>query len=311
MADGSESRKRRALELNERDEELDDTPKYADAETMAQRRIARVKRAPTIDAPPSLKGAFKAVAGISPAGAPALSKMFGPSDSSNNATTATTATGGSSDTSPGASNKNDNSNNNNNNKTTDGAVAAGTETGAGRSLFGGAFNFGGATNAFAAAKEQLAKAAVDAEREAPPHEKLAKGDVLAHAAPVTPSAEDVLACVSCKLFVFKSDTKSWVECGAGDAKVKRHDAPKAGEGEEVGKCRYRLIVRDGYALNLLLCSNFHLTKAEDTHVIFTVPKNDGVATYLVKYTGQQAAARGAEFTKTLKDSLKLSQDNSS
>ncbi|RNF02390.1 hypothetical protein TraAM80_06422 [Trypanosoma rangeli] len=335
MADDLERRKRRPLELTGRDEVLDNTPNYADAETMAQRRIVRVQRAPTGDAAPSLGGAFKAVPAISPAGGPTLFTKFLASDSANtnssSGATSAPATasllsdgktagslfagaknltfGVSSRSSTGVNDASDNSDKTN--KTHDSVVAAGHEEGAGTSLFGGTFKFGGAPNTFAAAKERMAKTAANTQEEAPAQEKPAPSAALAQADPVTPSTEDVLACVSCKLFIFKSETKSWAECGAGDAKVKRHNASKAEDGEEAGKCLYRLTVRDGYALNELLCSNFYLTKAEDTHVIFTVPKNNGVATYFVKYTGQQAEAHGAEFTKTLKESLKLAQEDSS
>ncbi|ESL08131.1 hypothetical protein TRSC58_04172 [Trypanosoma rangeli SC58] len=335
MTDDFELRKRRPLDLTDRDEVLDNTPKYADAETMAQRRIVRVQRAPAGDAVPSLKGAFKAVPGISQAGVQTLFTKFLSSDSANtnsssNATSAPATAplfsdgkaagslfagaknltfGVSSVSSPGLNDAGDNSDKTN--KIHDGVVAAGHEGDAGTSLFGGTFKFGGASNTFAAAKERMAKTAAATEEEAPAQEKPAPSAALAQADPVTPSTEDVLASVSCKLFVFKSETKSWAECGAGEAKVKRHNASKAGDGEEAGKCLYRLTVRDGYALNELLCSNFYLTKAEDTHVIFTVPKNNGVATYFVKYTGKQAEAHGAEFTKTLKESLKLAKEESS
>ncbi|EKF32698.1 hypothetical protein MOQ_003444 [Trypanosoma cruzi marinkellei] len=266
-----------------------------------------------------LKGAFRAVPGLAPTAAPSLSTKFGLSGS-NNATSGATFTlnkGGfaaagkpPSSVFTGAKNFTfgvGSSPSESNKDSTGGVFAVGNDAAAGMSSFGEKLNVNGARNAFAEAKERMAKTVAHEEEELPSEEKLATSDALAQAAPVTPLTEEILACASCKLFLFKLETKSWVECGAGDAKVKRRESTEATDGEKEGKKLYRLIVRDGYALNAPLCSNFHLTKADDTHVIFSIPKNGGVATYLVKYVGQQAAENGPKFTRKLKEALNLAQ----
>ncbi|EAN92981.1 hypothetical protein, conserved [Trypanosoma cruzi] len=321
MADGSEVRKRRPLEPNERDEVLDNTPKYADADTMAQRRIVRVQRTSVSDVVPSLKGAFKAVPGLAPTAAPSLSTNFGLSGSNSISSGANFALAkvsfpvvgeAPSSVLPGAKNFTfgvGSSPSESSKDNSGGMVAVGNDAAAGTSSSRETLNFNGARNVFAEAKERMAKTVADVEEEAPAEEKLATSDVLAQAAHVTPLTEEILACASCKLFLFKLETKSWVECGVGDAKLKRRESTEATDGEKGVKNLYRLIVRDGYALNAALSRNFHLTKADDTHVIFSIPKNDGVATYLVKYVGQQAAEHGPEFTKKLKEALKLAQED--
>ncbi|KEG13058.1 hypothetical protein DQ04_01241130 [Trypanosoma grayi] len=343
MEDELRLRKKRAIvEEGDRDEEqLDNTPKYADAATMAQRRIVRVRRdPPSSAAAPSLAGAFKAVTGITPTGAPTLATKFG-LGSDSNTTNSDTGGGGTSSsaittaaapsfssgfnsaltgsTAPvkfsfGINNnekkndtetkKEENDSNDNNESSIGGAKT---------SLFGGAFNFAGVVNSFAEAKERMAKAEDGVQETSTPPESnttttTATSDAFANAAPLIPSTGTVLASAPAKLFVFKLETKTWVECGAGDARVKQHVSPNAND--KATKNAYRLILRDGYDLNAVLCANFHVTKAEDTHLIFAMPVGDKVSTYLLKYTGPQAAARGAEFTKTLKETLKLAQDDS-
>ncbi|ORC85595.1 uncharacterized protein TM35_000342070 [Trypanosoma theileri] len=354
MADHPEMRKKRAL-TPDRDEELDNTPKYADQATMAARRVVRVRRStPQETAAPSLSGVFSAVSGISPASVPTLTTRFG-SDGDKNSNNSTgeknismpsfsfgeksTGSTSFSFTTPSAEKtsaetpkftfgvKNDNVTNTattttttnptatttttkDNNKDNNGTSSGGTST----TLFGGAFNFGGTVNSFLEAKEKMAKAGDAASETAPTSESPesnSTNDALANATPVIASTGEVLASIPAKLFVFKLESNSWVDCGAGDAKVKRHESENSKGDEKKQKYLYRLIVRDGYTLNAPLCSSFRLNKAEDTHVIFAMPSNDKITTYLLKYTGQQAATRGAEFTKTLKETLELAQANSS
>lgn len=320
-------RRKRLVESIGDDEQCEGTSTIADAETMAQRRIVRVRRPASSDVASSLSGAFKGVSGVLPAGAPALSTKFSFGDdkegSGGGVAPAATSALFSFSGKPAADNSagdqkfssfaspEKKSNDANGNNGGDGA-SRGEGGCAGSSLFGEAFKFNGVVSSFAEAKERMVKTRVEAPEKAAPQETLASSDALAKADPVASSTGDVLASMSCKLFVFKSEIKQWAECGAGVAKIKRHEFPAPGGGEETQtKYAYRLIVRDGYALNALLCSNFCLTKVEGTHIIFALPQNEKIVTYLLRFAGEQVAERGAEFIKTLKETLSLAQEISS
>nr|CCC93970.1 conserved hypothetical protein [Trypanosoma congolense IL3000] len=307
-------------------------PLYADAETMAKRRIVRVARPTQTGPPPSLGGAFKSLPNVGPVGAPALSTKFGFTDGNGlDGETATSSksdapfsfepksTGnfssllssslfggklavGTSHTAPDApAPAADNAN-------SDKKQEGNGEGPATKTLFGGSFNFSNAVNSFAAAKERISRASEedqigrsDMNNPVVP----APSEVLANTAPVSPPAGDVIASVSCKLYLFKPETKSWSDCGTGDAKIKRHALPVSeGDAEGSSKFCYRLIVRDGYALNALICDNFTLTKTEDSHAIVSFFIDGKPATYLLKYAGPQATEHGPAFSEKLKEALK-------
>ncbi|KAG8342832.1 hypothetical protein TRVL_06339 [Trypanosoma vivax] len=344
MAERPGVRTKRGLSPSE--EDVQNTSLYADSDTMAQRRIVRVRRSPPRYAPESLCGAFKAVSGVAPAGAPALTTKFGslsggavgsdagacgtvvpvsqfPSlgntmnkctESCGSFSFQATAPGGDSvalkkpRSDPGSVEDDKGTRV----EATFSNGAGNNGDSAGTSLFGPSFNFCSAASSFAEAKERMMKMVKESKDEEPVSASAStpsnKTNNLSTTVSVVASTGDVLASVPAKLYILKADTKSWSECGVGEARVKRHEFP-SGEGTTSGspRYRYRLIVRDGYALNALLCDGFHLTKAEGTHAIFSVATGEKITTYLLKYTGQQAAERGPIFSKTLIDSLKLAQ----
>ncbi|EAN78263.1 hypothetical protein, conserved [Trypanosoma brucei brucei TREU927] len=320
------------------DEDVGDKPAFADAETMAQRRIVRVVRTTPAGPPPSLGGIFKSLPSALPTGTPPLVTKFGSVASGSasssgisppplngafpfipkptegaapafampkvNAMTATdfSSTAAGTITNTGDGNKTDT-------KPEVGGGLAGTG-----SLFGGAHSFGNAVNSFVAAKERLAKAAEETDDKGATVDSPVSptpGDALANADPVSVATGEVVATIPSKLYLFKSDTKSWSDCGVGEAKIKKHES-NGGEDKSGGspKYFYRLIVRDGYALNTPLSKNFILTKSEDTHATFSFPVGTKVVTYLLKYTGANAAECGPAFSKALKETLKLAQEQS-
>lgn len=133
---------------------------------------------------------------------------------------------------------------------------------------------------------------------------------------MVPAPGEVLVSASTKLFAFIKEagagTGSWVERGAGEAKIKKQnrgsgesgaDATSATPSEEGQQPHevYRLLVRDGYSLNVTLIKGaLLLTKEEAKHIVFTVATKDGVVTYLLKFVGPNAEAASAQFTAELK-----------
>lgn len=168
---------------------------------------------------------------------------------------------------------------------------------------------------------------------------------------------EVLASGPSKLFRFDKPNNKWVECGEGEAKLKREKkllpsstttaektegtttplpsgadasvsssssaSPTDGNGQEEGEEVVRLLVRDGYSLNVIVAKGaFILTSSpssttagntnsssSDTknnvtekHLVFTVnSREDGVRHYLLKFTGSAAANNAKAFGDRLNE----------
>lgn len=184
-------------------------------------------------------------------------------------------------------------------------------------LFGaGAFNFGSAVSSFAEARKKM-----EEEREKHPGKEDGDagmsdaGDSEAEQSTpgfgggsVAVETGESLAVVPCKLFSFDKASKQWIERGIGDAKVKRQRVPLAGDGAGEDFV-YRLLVRDGYSLNVTIGKNrLVVSKVEPTHVIFTVPSSEGPVTYLLRFTGPNATEGGKAFAEELNRVVKVVDD---
>lgn len=126
-------------------------------------------------------------------------------------------------------------------------------------------------------------------------------DVLQGSSVVQPASGDVLVDVPSKLYGFDKATNQWVERGVGNAKIKKEDTTAAGGS---GGGVYRLLVRDGYALNVTIAKHqLVLSSTASHHVIFTIGTESGAAHHLLKFVGAQAEDNAKRFTEVLKTVL--------
>lgn len=167
---------------------------------------------------------------------------------------------------------------------------------------------------------------------------------------------EILASGPSKLFRFDKPNNKWVECGEGEAKLKREkkvlnpstttteekegdtnlptsssdasvpsssSSPTEGETEKETEDVVRLLVRDGYSLNVVVAKGaFILTsspssttsgnsndssfdtknRVTDKHLVFTVnTREEGVRHYLLKFTGAVAENNAKTFGERLKE----------
>lgn len=231
----------------------------------------------------------------------------------------------------------------------------------------GAFTFASAVSSFAEARKMVAeerqrKSNTEGEKgsggegsdekdgEAEKSEDPSSG-VFSSTSVIQPAPGEVMAQGNSKLYRFDKAGKNWVECGEGEAKIKKEKRAKKikregednaarttatatissstsveNEGEEEEEEVTRLLVRDGYSLNVVVKNGvFLLTPSSSSsgrtstseqastaggisnakkHIVFTVNSGDeGVMHYLLKFTGSAAEENAENFAVELKEAL--------
>ncbi|CCW63258.1 unnamed protein product [Phytomonas sp. EM1] len=200
-------------------------------------------------------------------------------------------------------------------------------------LFGSStFSFAGAVKSFVDARKRLEEdrknatennednalntEGDDAHHEAKDHESGDTADKFESHSIVARTGE-VLVSAPCKLFLFDSKDKKWLDRGESEAKVKRehYDGPETTSGNAPDDaCKensnaahhcYRLLVRNGYSLNSLIGKNvFVLGKEGPKHIVFSVSNLEGgVANYLLKFTGPNGESNTKKFLEEIRKAM--------
>ncbi|CCW70034.1 unnamed protein product [Phytomonas sp. Hart1] len=203
-------------------------------------------------------------------------------------------------------------------------------------LFGSStFSFAGAVKSFVDARKKLEEdrknttednntslntEGDDAHDEAKDHKDDDTADKFESHSIITSSGE-VLASAPCKLFLFDSKNKKWLDRGESEAKVKHEcynaseatsgnvqDDNSKGNNNTADYC-YRLLVRNGYSLNSLIDKNaFVLGKEGPKHILFSVSNPGGsIANYLLKFMGPNGEFNTKIFIQEIEKAMSASK----